>query len=93
MEWEDCIDMNFNASYQVFMRTHWITDILIYEDEDSIIITKELILADIITRIKETARKERLDCFQPLFINWTKCLLIDSGYNICLMGSEENEAY
>lgn len=90
MQWERFIDMDFDYSSRVFVTTHGITDILNYKDDEWLRVAQQVIFNDIITKIKDASKLEKLDYFQPLTINWTKCLLIDEWNHICFMASGES---
>ena len=91
MEWQRCIDIDFNSSSEVRVITHGITEILHYEDDEWLRVAQQIIFNDIITKIKNTSKIERLDFMQLLKINWHTCMLLDHWNYICIMGSEEKK--
>lgn len=91
MEWQRCIeiDIDFDSSSEVRVKTHGITEILHYEDDEWLRVAQHIIFNDIIIRIKETSKTEKLDFMQLLKINWHTCMLIDHWNYICILWSEE----
>jgi len=75
----------FNFLEQIFVTTPWVNDILISETEEGLKLIQQVVFSEIIMKLKEKAKIEKLDYLQKITINSHKCWLLDDGNSICLM--------
>lgn len=80
-EWN--INENFDYEKKIFTITQWVQDLIYINKEYEI--KSQILYHSIIKRLKDRAKKERLDYLQKLKINNTNCWIIDNWEDICLM--------